>query len=116
MYINNAVFDQDMYFICRDKPAQKKSHQPAAAAQAVRGRSDSIHSNDSLDLGLRSERSSMHERTTPTKGHPAKPFSFKASENATASNSDSSVGLSLPELKLAAHEHSKLVLLRTHVL
>lgn len=85
----------------RDK-SQKKAVQPATLM--VRGRSDSIHSNDSLDLGLRSEKSSIYERTTPTKGH-SKPFPFKT-EN-ISSNSDST-GLLLPELKLGAHEHSKL--------
>ena len=89
-----------------DRSVQKKSVQPVAATNLViRGRSDSINSNDSMDLGIKSEKSSIHERTTPTKPN-VKSHGAHSESNVKASG-DTTAGVSLPELRSGAQDYRK---------
>jgi len=60
--------------------------------------SDSTHMNDVVDLGIRSEKTHIHERNTPTKLKPL------ASRNESLRSSIDGPGLSLPELTKGACE------------
>lgn len=67
----------------------------------VRGRSDSLNSNESLDLGIRSEKPTIHERSTPTKTK-APVLIINRSDNVRTSQEAGVV--SLPELAISATE------------
>jgi len=82
----------------KSPPAKKVLHTNTVG---VRGRSDSLNSNESLDLGIRSEKPTIHERSTPTKTK-APVLIINRSDNVRTSQEAGVV--SLPELAISATE------------
>ena len=90
----------DFVFRSQNKspPAKKVLH---TTTVGLRGRSDSVTSNESLDLGIRSEKPTMHERSTPTK---TKAPALIINRNDNVRTSQEAGVVSLPELAISSTE------------
>ncbi|XP_067935463.1 cyclin-dependent kinase-like 4 [Watersipora subatra] len=90
------------YSLSPTKPAEKGNAKKALhpVTLGIRGRSDSNNSGDSIDLGIRPEKPTIHERTTPTRTKPL----INKNENVRGSMDGGLV--SLPELSIGAHDHT----------
>ena len=95
-----ARLNTSHYHYRADKTTPKKVLHPATLV--VKGRTDSINSSDNIELGIRSEKPTIHERTTPTKTKPL------INRNDNVRGSGEGPLLSLPELSNGAHD-SKLI-------
>ena len=98
----NCPYIQNYHFIVRSQnkspPAKKVLH---TTTVGLRGRSDSVTSNESLDLGIRSEKPTMHERSTPTK---TKAPALIINRNDNVRTSQEAGVVSLPELAISSTE------------